>query len=404
MVQKDSRAAYVIILMGFLIRLSYVLFINPIDKLIYSDMSNYLQIADQIMKGIWKPTHFFQQIGFPLILVFLKTITPSWLSALQWIQLLAGTWSLWFVWQSTRVFWGNKIALIALIILSIHLPWITFTGLLLSESLFIFFLSLLLWVTTKLVKTFHPLYAIFWGLTFFGAFLIKGTHIFLGPLFVLSLYFIYKKSSFKVIALIAVVMSVGLVSHGILTSKKINHFQMSASAGGLNFVEGKCPIKNNADSAGYSWLSPLYHQLGMSTQKKWDRPFTDSGYFMKEGGKCILNNPYVLLQSFEGIPFLFFGNLLWPANHTAWAAPVRIYELFFAIFSITGLISFFVFYKKNKEEILVWVLPILSIFICVYIFKSEIRFRIPFDVWIVPLSVKGWSDLWRARATLSLRP
>ena len=40
-----------------------------------------------------------------------------------------------------------------------------------------------------------------------------------------------------------------------------------------------------------------------------------------------------------------------------------------------------------------WGLPILSLFLCVYVFKSEIRFRVPFDVFLIPVAVKGWAVL-----------
>lgn len=197
-------------------------------------------------------------------------------------------------------------------------------------------------------------------------------------------------------------MSAGLLGHGLFTKEKIGKFQMSASAGGLNFVEGKCPIKNNADNAGFSWLSPLYHQLGYNKMKRWDHPFTDSGFFMKEGWNCVKENPAVLIQSLEGIPFLFFGNTLWPANQSKIASEMRLYELYFSCFCIMGMMVYFRFFRSFpdwKEQVLVWVLPIFSVMLCVYIFKSEIRFRIPFDVWIIPVAVKGWSLLFKARIT-----
>ena len=295
---------------------------------------------------------------------------------------------------------GEKIGLISLSIASIHLPWLSFVGLALSENLFILFLSILAWLTLKLVREGKKRYAILWAITFFTAFILKGTHVFFGPLFVLTLFYFYRKKAIKNLLIICFIMSAGLVSHGLFTKQKIDHFQISASAGGLNFVEGKCQIKNNADSAGFSWLSPLYHQLGLNAQKKWDHPFTDSGFFMKEGLKCIKKNPYVLIQSLEGIPFLFFGNTLWPANQTIMKSEMRLYELFYACFCILGLIVFLRYLSGSshlQEDILVWVLPIFSVMLCVYIFKSEIRFRIPFDVWIIPVAVKGWSLLFQSK-------
>jgi hypothetical protein len=400
MVSKNSRIAYILLALGFLIRLAYVQFINPISSSIYSDMSNYVQVADLIKNGEWRASHFFQPIGFPYFILILKSFTPNWMTLLEWIQIVAGTISLWFFWQTAKASFGEKVGLISLAFGSVHLPWLAFTGLALAENLFIFLLSFLAWITLKLVQEGKAVFAVTWVVVFFTAFLAKGTHVFYGPLFVLGFFYYYRKTAIKNILIICLIMSAGLLSHGLFTKSKIGHFQISASAGGLNFVEGKCPQKNNADSAGYSWLSPLYHQLDMNQLKRWDRPFTDSNYFMNEGLNCIIKNPFVLVQSLEGIPFLFFGNTLWPANQSRIAHQMRLYELFFSCFCLVGLIVYFRFLKNSpnkQEEILVWVLPILSVMICVYIFKSEIRFRIPFDVWLIPVAVKGWDLLFKAK-------
>lgn len=400
MVSKNSRIAYIIIGLGFFLRLAYIQFINPIASSIYSDMSNYVQVADLIRNGEWRVSHFFQPIGFPYLILVLKNLSSNWMTLLEWIHLVTSTLSLWFLWQTAKEAFGEKLGLISLAIASVHLPWLAFTGLALAENLFIFFLALLAWLTLRLVREGKAKYAVLWSIIFFTAFLAKGTHVFYGPLFVLSYFYFYRKKAVKNLLIICLIMSAGLLGHGLFTKNKIGHFQISASAGGLNFVEGKCPLKNNADSAGYSWLSPLYHQLGLNQLKRWDRPFTDSGYFMHQGMNCIMRDPFVLVQSLEGIPFLFFGNTLWPANQSKIANQMRLYELFFSCFSLIGLVVFFRFLKSSKnrqEEILVWVLPILSIMLCVYIFKSEIRFRIPFDVWIIPVAVKGWDLLFKAK-------
>ena len=400
MVTKNSRIAYILIALGFLLRLAYVHFINPIGSSFYSDMANYAKVADLIKIGDWRATHFFQPIGFPYVILALKSFAADWVTALEWLHILTSTLSLWFFWQTAKESLGEKVGRVSLAIATVHLPWIAFTGLALSENLFILFLTILAWLTLQLVRKEKTRFAVLWALTFFIAFLTKGTHIFYGPLFVMALFYFYRKKAIKNLVIICLIMSAGLIGHGLFTKSKIDHFQISASAGGLNFVEGKCTIKNNADNAGYTWLSPLYHQLRLDKMKRWDRPFTDSAYFMNEGLNCIKNNPYVLIQSIEGIPFLFFGNTLWPANQSRLKSEMRLYELYFSCFCLLGLIVYLRFFKysTNKhEEILVWILPILSVMICVYIFKSEIRFRIPFDVWIIPVAVKGWSLLFKAR-------
>jgi hypothetical protein len=400
--KKYNHFAWAVMLFGFILRLVYVQFYHPIHFSLYSDMENYVSVADMILKSDWRVTHFFQPIGFPYLLTILKTYTANWTTTLGWIHILTSTLSLYFIWKLSKEMLNEKMALVVLGISAIHLPWIIFTGFALTENLFIFFLSALAWMNLKLWREEKVRNAGFWAFLFLMAFLMKGTHIFLAPLVVITLLFNRSRLAFLKAVIITFIIAIGLLGHGLLTQSKIGRFQLSASAGGLNFVEGKCPIKNNADSAGYSWFSPLYFQLGLDQKKYWDHPFTDSKYFMQEGFKCIKNNPLVLIQSLEGIPFLFTGNTLWPANQLKLAPLLRFYELFFAIFCYVGLAvyaHFFIRTKKNNQDFFVWVLPVLSLFVCVYIFKSEIRFRIPFDLWIIPVAVKGWFQLWSSKIT-----
>ena len=49
--------------------------------------------------------------------------------------------------------------------------------------------------------------------------------------------------------------------------------------------------------------------------------------------------------------------------------------------------------RFNPAEFVIWSLPVLALFLTSYIFKSEIRYRLPFDVWLIPLSVLGWTSL-----------
>ena len=391
-----KRLPFILLSLGFIIRLIYVLFFHSMNQSIYSDMRNYIQVADQIIAGEWKATHFFQPIGFPYLIYLLKLMTPNWMGWLEGIHLVTATASLYLIWKTVKESFGERAALITLIITGLHFNWIIFTSMVLAENLFIFFLSLLAWLSLKLVRNFNTQNAILWGVAFIAAFLMKGTHIFVVPLFLLGILARKRLAGIRIVALISIVVWTGFIAHGLITLKTIGKFQISGSAGGLNFVEGKCPLKKNADSTGYSWLSPLYYQLDMMEMKKWDRPFTDSGYFMAQGFECIKRNPLVLVQSLEGIPFLFIGNFMWPSSHFRPAAWMRLYELFFSIFLLTGLciFTFLIGRQKNPSEaLLVWITPMVGLFLCVYIFKSEVRFRVPFDVWLIPMAVKGWLDL-----------
>src|SRR5690606_33638340 len=106
--------------------------------------------------------------------------------------------------------------------------------------------------------------------------------------------------------------------------------------------------------------------------------------------------------SFESIPYLFFGNRMWPLTQNKFSQYFRLYELFFSLFLVIGLAVIMreaFSPEMSLQDKLIWFLPILSLFLCVYIFKSELRYRIPFDVWFIPVSVKGWMILLYKRSS-----
>lgn len=378
---------------AFIERLVYATIIHPPESFFHSDMRIYGQISDAILLGDWKVSHFFQPVGYPVLIAAIKLFTNNWTLALAILQSLFGALTLLFTGLTIRAFWGKKIEVLFLLAGLVHVPWIIYTGYAMPETTYAFLLSLLLWTSARIFSEERRLWPVLWGVSFILAFWVKGQHAFLFPLFLVGITLL-RKDKLKAAVLIAVVVFTGMGLHWGWTYTKTGTGKFSADAGGLNFIEGKCPSKKNTDpETGITWWSPLYHNLHMDKEKRWDRPFSDSPYYMKEGMKCIAADPWVLIQSFENIPFLFYGNWLWPANWQPMAGKVRLYELFFVFFALPGLLYFFLVMirTKNALDLLVWGLPVISLFLCVYVFKSEIRFRIPYDIFIIPMAIRGWA-------------
>ena len=393
----------VLFLLAFALRLAAVQ-INPIATTLYSDMANYAGIADNILDGVWKPAHFLPAIGFSLVVAVFKRLFANWAGALAVYHLVLSMATVWLVWKcATRAF-GQTVGVLSLLLAAIHVPWIVLTAVALSETTFTFLMAVLVWASLEIVERPSMRWSAIWGLAFVVGFWVKGTHAFLGPMFLLGVL-MWRHWSREAIARVAVpvsaVVGAGLILHGALSYQTTGTFRLSAAAGGLNFVEGKCPSKRNYDPTGLTWLSPVYFQLGITSSKMWDRPFTDSGYFMKEGLKCIGRDPFVLVQSFESIPFLFVGNYLWPATHSSVAPQVRLYELVTGPFLMAGvalwLLARWPWRRERWGELIVWALPFAALCLCVYVFKSEIRFRVPFDVWLIPMAFEGWLSRFSVR-------
>ena len=371
--------------------------IHPIGASLFADMDNYRQIADHIVAGEWAPGHFLPAIGFSLILAGFKRLFANWTGALAVFHGVLSMATVWLVWEcATRAF-GPRVGVLSLLLAAVHVPWIVFTTVALSETTFTFLMAVVVWASLEIVERPSMRWSALWGLAFVAGFWMKGTPAFLGPLFLAGVL-VRERWSRAAITTVAVplctVVGAGLLLHGVLTYRTTGEFRLSSSAGGLNFIEGKCPSKRNYDSTGSRWLSPVYAQLGMTSAKMWDRPFTDSGYFMHEGLKCIAADPVVLVQSFENIPFLFVGNYMWPATQFSVAPLVRLYELVTGPFLMAGVALWLLArWPRRREawgELVVWGAPLLGLCLCVYVFKSEIRFRVPFDVWFIPMAFAGW--------------
>jgi len=387
---------------AFLIRLA-ALYVHPIRDSLYSDMGNYTAIADQLHSGPWRATHFFQPIGFPSIVLVFKSVFSDWSNTLGLFQVAISTATVWLVSHGARRAFGPQVGLLTAAVAAFHVPWVFLATVALPETTFTFLLSVLSWVTVKVLERGSTGWSLLWGLVFYATFIVKGSHGFFGPLFLLGVL-TWKSWSRDVVTKIAVpvsaIVGAGLLLHGALTYRAIGAFEMVPTEGGLNFVEGKCPYKRNVDSTGRRWFSPLYHQLGRTEAKRWDRPFTDHRYFMSEGLKCIRDNPLVLATSLEGIPFLFVGNTLWPASQFATAPLTRAYDLVFGLWLIVGLATGYRLLWRRSQRwptFIAWALPFIGLCLTVYIFKSEIRFRVPFDVWLIPVAMSGWMAMFAKR-------
>ena len=388
-----------LLLAAFLVRLA-ALYFHPIQDSLYSDMGNYVLVADSLGSGPWKPSQFFQPIGFPSIVYVLKRLFSDWGTALGLCQAVLSTATAAIVWRCAEKSFGPKIGWLALLVAAFHVHWVMLSTVALPETTFTFLLAVLLWLTLEVLERQSPAWSAAWGIAFFAAFIVKGSHGFFGPIFLLAVL-IWKRWSraviVRVVLPISVAVGTGLLLHGALTYQTIGKFEMISTEGGLNFVEGKCPSKRNFDSTGYFTYSPLYTQLGMDAGKQWDRPFTDSAYFVNEGLRCIRRNPLVLVTSVESVPFLFVGNFLWPTTQYPTAPYTRVYDLIFGLFLVVGLV---VAYRgmwpltgQAWPTFIAWATPFLGLCLCVYVFKSEIRFRVPFDVWLIPVAVSGWVAL-----------
>ena len=397
--KKYNIHAVILLSIGAIIRAIFIFFKNPPADYIFSDMKMYHDRAEKILNGIWEPTTFFQPIGWTLIEAFSFINFSQPYLFLSFLNLIASSLTMFFIWQASKNLLSERVSLVVLAISAFHFPFIYFSGFLLSECLFTFLISVFIWQVSRYDMPWNSKNSILLAVTFFLAFLLKGNFIFYPVILLLLLIWQNGLQAVKKLSIFFISFLILLSAHGLLTLSTIGKFQMSASNGGLNLVEGKCPYKYNVDPTGQWWQSPLFSMGGDEEKKHWPEPFTNSLYFTKQGLHCITENPTVLLESFRYIPNLFINNEMWPSLSSSSNPNFKItsknYNLFFGFVMWPAiLLSFFHLWSSRREKIFYsFVLPAISIFITVWVFKSEIRFRIPFDVVFIPLSVIGWDKL-----------
>lgn len=376
---------------------------HPPWAAVFSDMAGYVHNADQILSGKVTSQTFFQPVGFPAFLALLRKIGLGY-RALAPIHVVLGTLTVYLAGRIAARLDGERTGLLTTFVLAVHWSLAYMSGYYMGETLYAFLITLMAWlmVATGLRRGWH---AIAVGAVLGISYWIKG---YSGPMLMLmlayfGLRFVRDRGQrwrwFKVAFLLTAVFATQPALHREVTFRTTGDAQWGASTSGLNLVEGKCPWKRNEDSSGYGWWSPLYVQQHKGAYKKWPRPFTDAKYFQQQAIQCIKDNPKVMVESVVHVAELFVRNYLWPASgDDRFRKFEQVYEKFFLGFVFPGLV--FGFWRLSRSIraqknlfVLAVIVPILTICGVVYIGKSEIRYRLPFDPFFCIVASAGWISI-----------
>lgn len=378
---------------AFLLRFWIIFIVSPIETSIYSDMAAYFHRAQEISMGRYDINQLFQPIGFTLWSLMVRTIGGF--ELLAWTQAFFSWAIVLLIYLIAKKHFDRASAVFSLTIAAFHVPQAAMGAMHLAENIYAFLLTFILW---RLSKTFNNQrlsnYFII-GFLLALAFYFKGNHAFFIPAFGFWLLF-RERQNFKTGIYRTAIMALGAlvvtIPHLFWTNKHYHRPYLGPTAGALNFVEGKCPSKDNVDSEGNRWMSPLFVITAEREFKQWSRPFTDQTFFWKEGFNCIKDNPAVLISSLRYIYYLFFENHLWPIVYT----PMRDIYLPWSKYFTYGLLPFtllgliIVFKKREDPFNQSTFLLILTLFFTVWFFKSENRFRVPFDAMFILWAGQGY--------------
>lgn len=408
-------AAALVALAGW-VRYHYVFEWHPPELFAFSDMGLYVERARDILAGGTDPEQAFQPIGYPLLLALSLRLGKD-LALVDWTHVVAGWLTVVLVWRASARWLRGWSHLAVLAIAALHFPFIALSGFFMAETVFTLQLALLAYCLSRFPFPWKPGHALVLGAVYMSGLWFKGNDTFFGPLAIVWIgVWIFARRGWRTtwaplarravvpVACFAAGAALVLASHAAYTRVHFGAAQVSAPTSSLNFVEGKCPWKVNIDSRGRRWHSPLFIQLGENDEKRWSRPFTDTDYFWHQGLECVRRDPAVVATSLRYVYYLFFDNQLWPVNATTYGNLSRWYGMAFAGLLFPSLLLGAVLVARRPRSRLALVgMMAVSIALCSWVFKSEMRYRVPFDVVFIPLAVVGMTWL-AARLRRAQRP
>jgi hypothetical protein len=399
---QKAVAAALLALAGW-IRYHYVFDWHPPECFVFSDMAGYVDRARELARGSSSEGQAFQPIGYSLALSVSLRLVKDFALA-YWGHALCGWATVVLMWRASARWLSERAGLFVLAIAALHFPFISLSGFFLAETFFTFQLALLFYCLARFPFPWTVGRAFVIGAVYMSALWIKGNNTFFGPLVLawIALWILLHRRADWLrltrrlappVAAFCVGAALMVASHAGYTYSRYGHALVSAPTAALNFVEGKCPAKNNYDSQGYGWLSPLFVQLGETEEKHWPRPFTDTHFFWSAGIECVRRDPSVLATSVRYVYYLFFDNQLWPSNTSdGLARPSGM--LYSALLFPNLLLGGVVIARRPRRRWALFALVGLSIVLCSWFFKSELRYRVPFDVVFIPIAVVGGSWAW----------
>ncbi|WP_374030232.1 ArnT family glycosyltransferase [Bdellovibrio bacteriovorus] len=344
-------------------------------------MGAYFHRSWEIGRGIYYIRQLFQPVGFTLWSLWIRDLGGF--ELFKWTQIFLSWGTVFLIFLIARNRFGNVAGIASLVLAGLHVPQAAFATFHMAETFYAFVITLTFYFALKALANKKLSYFFTVGFLLSLAFYFKGNHAYFIPLFALWLFYRERKSfssGFKKVFVMGLGCLLVTTVHMAWTWQHYQKPFLGPMAGALNFVEGKCPSKDNIDSTGARWMSPLFGILNETTVKIWPRPFTDQSYFWNEGFKCVQENPFVLVESLRYIYYLFGGNDLWPIMTNAtrsWYIP---WEYFFHYgllpLALLGALSLA---RKKDDFTEISALMMLSLFFTVWFFKSENRFRVPFD-------------------------
>lgn len=397
---------------GGLLRLVYLLVLHPPQRHVYSDMAGYVGRARALLDGrvegiadsLYPPgaAHLFA-----LLLKF--DLDGGLFIIVQWLISLATMAGLWLL---ARRLYGNGVAVLSLAVVALYLPLFHYAGLFLAENPFT---CLLVWAWVLLLRAIDaplPASTALWAL---GAGLLAGLAASLKatillPVLVTGLLLLVWLRVQRRRGALTLVFGVGLGLATVLlplaercTRLAEGHFCLVSTNTAMNALMGHAGAKaefrwfDGARQMTFSFTSPSAPLRGYSERVDLHFGAYDVPANLAELQRRIAADPQMALaSSLRNVADLFVGRHFWPAAVYGQRDWGRAFQNLYK-WALLPLALLWLLWRAPRmvrmkaDSLSEWLLltPMLGLMATAFISLGEVRFRIPFDGFVIILAAQA---------------
>lgn len=319
--KKEIKFLIYTLSIGFILRLIYILEIQgtPFVENLISDSKIYFNWAAAMADGFdWFGTEpFFMAPIYPYILSFIILIFGKSVIIIQLLQVLVSISTIVLIYLTAKQLFGTATASVSALISAIYIPFIFYSGAILSETLQAFCLIFLIYQLSISLKNEDSHQWFFIGIILGILALFRGNILIFVPGLLVWLYLFKSENKFvkEHIYKIALIFIFGVsIPILLVTARNLiigDDFVILTSNGGINFQIG-----NNEKSPGV-FVTPTEfeyyddmagHKFAEKQVGRTLKPSEASSYWYSKGFDFITQNPGSAFSLFVKKAFLFFGD------------------------------------------------------------------------------------------------
>ncbi len=410
-----SRLAVFCAGVGVMWREWWVLIAHRADRAIYSDMANYCQLALRLADPKYHqgPSDTVQAMGMAFWLGGLHALCGSWTLALWATLALCLATPALIAWMAWRLM-GPQVGWITLIIASLYFPLIDFGGYFLAETPFTLLLVLGTCLMLHGIAQRTRLSAAVWCLaagTCLGlAATLKSHGLLVAMAFAGWLLWRWAHGRRRRLAAPALALALGAILAALpmmlRTTALTGHAGFISTNGPLNVLIGHYdPKVGNFRFVGplgevAKWSCPSAMQRGERKTVTCRFPAYDGASCLRMAWGWIRTHPLeALVSSCDHVLELYnLETYPWPTISTSWKRWTLVAEhLALILITIPAAMMAWAILRSGggraRRALIVLALPVLCLWLTVFLTSSEPRYRVPFDAFAMVLAAMAYASL-----------